>query len=134
MNGGTVLATKPARKIFTAIEPVSCSSRVAPALMPTMAMKVTIPRSSRMLRAAFGVLPKKRSRDTSEETKMPDSSRPPALPGPTLKSPTGTLILPISRPSTMPPDRVSRSVEVLGRAILPSSAAALSTAPLRPVT
>ena len=122
MNGGIVLATKPARKIFSAIAPVSCSSSVAPALMPTIAMKVTRPRSSRMLRAAFGVLPKKRRRDTSDDTRMPDSSRPPALPRPTEKSPTGTVILPISRPSTMPADSVSRSVDVLGRAILPSFA------------
>ena len=42
-----------------------------------------------MLRAAFGVLPKKRSREASEETITPDTSSPPALPSPTCAPASG---------------------------------------------
>ena len=70
--------------------------------MPTMATKTTRPRSSRTLRAAFGVLPKKRSRDTSEDTITPDTSRPPALPRPTFAPKAGNWIRPIRKPRIMP--------------------------------
>ncbi len=68
MTGGTEQATKPIRKILSASTPVSCSSSELPALMPTIATKTTRPRSSSTLRAAAGVLPKKRRRDAAEET------------------------------------------------------------------
>ena len=57
-----------------------------------------------------------------------------ALPKPTLKLPTGTLISPMRSPMIIPTESVSRSVAVLGRAILPASPASLLTALLRPAT
>ena len=93
MKGGIVQAMKPTMKIFSATAPVSCASSPAPALTPTMATNTTRPRSSSTLRAAFGVLPKKRSRDTIEDTITPESSSPPALPRPILAPKAGNSIM-----------------------------------------
>src|SRR5215207_906868 len=67
--GGIVQAMKPTMKIFSASAPVSWDRRELPGLMPTMATKTARPRSSRTLRAAVGVLPKKRRREAIEETR-----------------------------------------------------------------
>ena len=134
MNGGIVQAIKPAMKILSAIAPVSCARSPAPALMPTMATKTTRPRSSSTLRAAFGVLPKKRSRETTDDTITPDNSRPPAFPRPIEAPKAGNEIMPIRSPKIMPAESVRRSVAVLVLAMRPHISASSFTADFKPTT
>ena len=98
--------------------PFNWDSRLAPAFTPTIATEKISPMSSKMLRAAFGVFPKKRTLETREDTMIPDTSKPPALPSPTEAPKAGTWINPIRKPRIIPRDNVSRSVAVLGLANL----------------